>query len=291
MRIDMKNHNSTTIYGWMVNELGLSGNELICYAIIYGFSQDGASSFCGSRKYISKFIGAKSLNTVDKYLDILIEKGLILKTSNIHNGVISNYYKVNLKNSYFQNCTPPSNFEYPPSNFEHDNTIYIDSNKEERDKSLSKKERKDELFEQCWKEYRRKGSKAKAQTQWIKLKQDEKERILQHIKAYVSSRELQYQKDFERYIKDKIFDTLVIANSRVVYDPTLSDANEYRPTLSSQLLFHNELNCYLYIGFFSGFIGDGYDDNNRPNGAKVMLNNGRGIITWNKEQKQWILKK
>lgn len=163
--------------------------------------------------------------------------------------------------------------------------------KEERDKTLSKKDEKDELFEQCWKDYRRKGAKAKAKKIWDKLTQKDKDKIQPHIKAYVSSRDLQYQKDFERYLKDKVFDTLVIANNKVVYDPTLTTSDEYRPTLSSLLLYHNELNCYLYIGYFSGFIGDGYEDDNRPDGATVMLNNGRGNITWNKANKQWILTK
>lgn len=180
---------------------------------------------------------------------------------------------------------------YSTTNHNTNTTNNSSTNKEERDLSLSKKGQKDELFEQCWKEYRRKGSKAKAKVQWDKLINDEKNKVITHIKAYVSSRDLQYQKDFERYLKDKIFNTLVIANNNILYDPTLFDTNEYRPTLTSQLLFHNEMKCYLYIGYFNGFIGDGYEDDNRPDGATIMLNNGRGTVIWNKEQKQWILQR
>jgi hypothetical protein len=36
----LKDHNYITILGWMVNRLGLSGNELMVYAIIHRFSQD-----------------------------------------------------------------------------------------------------------------------------------------------------------------------------------------------------------------------------------------------------------
>lgn len=123
----------------MINNLELRGNELLCYALIYGFSQDGESCFCGSRKYIAELIGAKSLNTVDKYLDILIEKQLIEKRSRVNNGVISNYYKANLENQCFLDCTPHSKNEYPPSKNEHNN-INIDNIKEkEIDKSISKK--------------------------------------------------------------------------------------------------------------------------------------------------------
>ena len=35
----MKNENYITIQGWMVNELKLTGNDLICYALIYGFTK------------------------------------------------------------------------------------------------------------------------------------------------------------------------------------------------------------------------------------------------------------
>lgn len=287
----MNNNNFITITGWMVNELGLCGNELLCYALIYGFSQDGESSFKGSRKYIAKLLGVSSLNTVDRVLKSLIDKELVIKDSNNISGVVFNAYRVNFDFAFFKNCAPCSNFEYPYSKNEHDNNSNIYSNKEERDKSLSKKEQKDEFFEQCWKDYRRKGSKAKAKAIWNKLTQGEKERVLPHIKAYVSSREVQYQADFERYLKNKLFLTIVFSNNMVLYDPTIFDDNEYRPTLNSQLLFYNELNCYLYIGYFNGFIGDGYEDSNRPNGATIMLNNGRGTITWDKEAKQWILKK
>lgn len=40
----------------MVNQLHLSGNDLIVYALIYGFSQDGVSEFCGSCNYIGEWL-------------------------------------------------------------------------------------------------------------------------------------------------------------------------------------------------------------------------------------------
>jgi len=145
MRIDMKNNNNITICGWMINELNLSGNELLCYALIYGFSQDGESFFNGSRKYISELIGAKSLNTVDKHLQSLIEKGLIVKISEIHNGVITNHYRANLEHPFFKDCATTSKNEYPPSKNEHNNNIYSISDKEKQieiDKSISKNKKK-----------------------------------------------------------------------------------------------------------------------------------------------------
>ena len=102
-----------------------------------------------------------------------------------------------------------------------DNNTY---DKEERDKSLSKK---DELFEECWIAYRRKGKKGKAKTYWDKLKEDERGKVLQHIKHYVSVNELRYQQDFERYLRDKTFESIVVKGNIIVYDPIQFDCVEH----------------------------------------------------------------
>lgn len=62
----------------MRTQLNLKGNELLIYALIYGFSQDGNSRFKGSRKYIADWCGC-SLDTVDRSLSSLIGKGLLVK--------------------------------------------------------------------------------------------------------------------------------------------------------------------------------------------------------------------
>lgn len=74
----VKDNNFIAIQGWMRTKLNLKGNELLIYALIYGFSQDGNSSFKGSRKYIADWCGC-SLDTVDRSLGSLINKGLISK--------------------------------------------------------------------------------------------------------------------------------------------------------------------------------------------------------------------
>ena len=76
----MNSDNYIVIQGWMCNELELKGNELLIFALIFGFSQDGESSFNGGRKYIAETFNI-SLPTVDKSLQILVEKGLIIKES------------------------------------------------------------------------------------------------------------------------------------------------------------------------------------------------------------------
>ena len=175
--------------------------------------------------------------------------------------------------------------DYAPK---YSSTNYSSTNKEERDKSLSKK---DELFEECWKAYRRKGHKAIAKPYWNKLSEEEKQRVLPHIKVYVTVRELNFQQDFERYLKDKTYDSIIVKGNQIVYDPTCETETEYHPYGNLSLMFNDIHQCYIYIGHYDGTLIDGYTDDERPDGATVMLNSGRGIIVWSKSEKRWILKK
>lgn len=83
-----------------------------------------------------------------------------------------------------------------------------------------------DLFDECWKAYRRKGSKKKAKEYWNKLKDSEYRMVLPHIKAYVSSRELRFQLDFERYLRDKAFMNVVFMDNSIIYDPMKTSSEE-----------------------------------------------------------------
>lgn len=154
-----------------------------------------------------------------------------------------------------------------------------------------------ELFEECWMAYKRKGSKKKSLDYWKKLTDTEKQNVLPHVKAYVSTRDLQYQKDFERYLRDKTFQTVVFSGNNVVYDPTKlgkgeSASDVYMPSGNFSITWDDTLKAYLYIGYYSDGrgIADGYTDDNRPDGATIVLNNGRGTIVWSSITRQWIRK-
>lgn len=75
----IRNDNYYIVQGWMQNELKLKGNELRVYAIIYGFSQNGASEFRGSIGYIKEFLGI-SYKTVCRTLASLTQKGYVRKS-------------------------------------------------------------------------------------------------------------------------------------------------------------------------------------------------------------------
>lgn len=152
-----------------------------------------------------------------------------------------------------------------------------------------------ELFEECWMAYKRKGSKKKSLDYWKKLTDTEKQNVLPHVKAYVSTRDLQYQKDFERYLRDKTFQTVVFSGNNVVYDPTKlgkgeSASNVYMPSGNFSITWDDQLKAYLYIGFYSDgqAIADGYTDATRPDGARIVLNNGRGELVWSSITRTWI---
>ena len=83
---EIKDENFIAIQGWMLNRLSLKGNELIIYAIIYGFSQDGESRYTGSRRYLADWCGC-SVRTVGNALASLADKGLITKHDKTVNGV------------------------------------------------------------------------------------------------------------------------------------------------------------------------------------------------------------
>ena len=89
----MEEYNYYQVQGWMVKNLKLKGNELICYAVIYSFSQDEESKFMGGIKYLCDWINA-SEPTVVSILDKLVEKGLIERFTAITKTCKRVYYQV-----------------------------------------------------------------------------------------------------------------------------------------------------------------------------------------------------
>lgn len=76
----VNDNNFVTIQGWMRTKLNLKGNELLAYAVIYGFSQTDGAKFTGSRKYLAEWCGC-SMATIDRTLNSLADKGFISRTS------------------------------------------------------------------------------------------------------------------------------------------------------------------------------------------------------------------
>lgn len=255
----MRDNDFIVIQAPMVTKMGLAGNRLLVYAIIDGFCKVEGGSYDGGLDYLCQWTGLVDATMLIVLKD-LVNKGLLFKVGD---------------NSY-STLQPSDAFApIPPIK------------KEKTEKKAS--DNKEELFEECWVAYRRKGSKKKALEQWKKIKEEDKELILRHIKIYVDSRELRYQKDFERYLRDNTFKDIIVRGVEVLYDPkNLKGDDEYRPIQSFLIAWDESKNINVYIGFWDGkSIPDGYDDNTRPDGARIMLNNARGTIVWSKAERKW----
>ena len=148
-----------------------------------------------------------------------------------------------------------------------------------------------DLFEKCWEKYGRKGSKKNALYQWNKLTDDDFVKIEKHIPFYLKSNDFIYLKDFERYLRHRMFECVVKdKQGNVLYDPEISSENRgYSPILGGKLSWNEFYKTYMYIGFYSDgdTIYDGYLNDTRPDGAEIMLNNARGTIRWSAKDKKW----
>ena len=79
----MQKESYVVLRTFMVDELGLKGSELVAYALIYGFSQDGESWFTGSAQYVADWCGIASRNALS-VLQKLTDKGLVEKVRTGH---------------------------------------------------------------------------------------------------------------------------------------------------------------------------------------------------------------
>ncbi len=96
----IKDESYYVVQGWMRNRLQLKGNDLIVYALVYSFSQDGESEFKGSLQYLTEFTGA-SERTIRRILDDLEVRGLIKRNDRNASTGLTNAYK----------CTPLDEIE------------------------------------------------------------------------------------------------------------------------------------------------------------------------------------
>lgn len=171
----------------------------------------------------------------------------------------------------------------------------IDSQKE-KDKSFSKsgstarkKAKGDDGFVSAWLAYGRKGSKKKSLEQWGRMDSDEKERAVSHIPHYVRSRDFVYMKDFERYLRDAVYDSPVYdRNGVLVYDASRSVGGGYSPVSDGFNLHWNEPNK-VWVTFSNPEntqIADGYSPDNRPESARIMYQGH--IFRWDADFKKWI---
>ena len=71
----------------MREDLGLKGNELLVFAFLNGYSQEGQGCYYGSLAYLQEVCGIASRQTAITTLKSLEQKGYISKTETVSNGV------------------------------------------------------------------------------------------------------------------------------------------------------------------------------------------------------------
>lgn len=136
----LRKDNYVHIAGWMYM-LGLEKlNELIAFAIVHGFSQDGETKYKGGLSYIAELLMCDK-RTAMRVMTSLEEKGLVEKTQKEINGVKFNRYSVPagvVKNchQWCQNVTRGSeNLSHKNTNKEINNIIVEDAHTHTREKS------------------------------------------------------------------------------------------------------------------------------------------------------------
>lgn len=168
-----------------------------------------------------------------------------------------------------------------------DNINNIPTTEQKKNKKEKVKKEKDEQFEVVWLAYNKKGSKKDSLEQWEKLSDEEKERVLPHVRVYVSSRDRSFTKDFQRYLRDKIFNDVIVKGNDTIYDPEqFANKEEYHPMTDGIFQFWNaDRKCLMFNGYIDQ-LNDGYTDDTRPDGAKVAWSMYEWI--WSSQKKQWI---
>lgn len=185
----VKPENFVTLSGFMITDLQLKGNELIVYAIIYGFSQAEGTAFKGSLQYLADWTNSTKQGVI-KNLKSLMQKGLIDRRAALINGRSGFEYFVTGKQSLTLNKVYPTvkqslpdqstKFNATvkqslPNNIDNntDNNIAdnIDTSASESDapKKASLKEIEND-FEEVWKLYPKKQGKEAAKKAYIKAR-------------------------------------------------------------------------------------------------------------------------
>lgn len=106
--------------------MGLSGNNLVVFALINGFSQNGQGCFYGSLAYVCETCGIAKRTAV-YILQGLVERGFVTKTETYHNGVMSVAYQVSANYAQGVQKMHRGSAENAPNNIEIniDNTLSI----------------------------------------------------------------------------------------------------------------------------------------------------------------------
>ena len=163
----VKNQNYITIQGWMINELNLKGNELLIYAIIYGFSQTSGQVFNGGLQYLADWTNSTKQG-VSKNLKSLVSKGFLQKIDKIINGVkFCEYYATEFNGVYNKVDGGIQQSLIPPMQQSLTNNISLNNT---NNNTNNKKESKKESFDEIINNYTDEEEIKKLLKEWLKVR-------------------------------------------------------------------------------------------------------------------------
>lgn len=205
----MKDSNYVVIQGWMVSRLHLTGNALMVYACIFGFSQ-GGEWYTGTAGYLAEWCNCQKkymLNLLKKMTD----EGLLRKRTRDENGVTFCSYQAvtpeegteqqpKTPNQEYQSAPPVHKVHHPGAQSAPSNNINI-YNRESKDSLLcASRCASDDGFAAFWTAYPKKKSKGQALSAWKKLKPDSSLQVV-ILKAIENQKHSpDWQKDKGQYI-------------------------------------------------------------------------------------------
>lgn len=234
----MKDSQYISIQGWMGKRLGLRGNDLICFAVIYGFSMDGESQFKGNLDYLCACMFV-TRPTALLALNKLLECNLILKQEKVVNGKKRCFYATNViyDDGAFSvvdtNKGPLLMTSKEPLPQTSKDPLPKKYNNKEDKKRLSNDNPKDDYHDDFLEFYNAYGyakSKSKAYQSWKKLSKKDKKAAIDAIPAYkedckANDREMKYPSTYlnQRTWEDD-FD--ISKKSVLCYEPLPDDEDK-----------------------------------------------------------------
>ena len=106
--------------------------------------------------------------------------------------------------------------------------------KKEKEERGAAKEEREKTFEGLWKDYGRKGSKAKSLEKFNRLSEEEIGRMKKHIPHYVrSTPDICYRKDMQTYINQKSFNDIIFdkRTNQMLFNPDNPDSVECKENI------------------------------------------------------------
>lgn len=197
----MKDNNYIVIQGWMRSRLNLTGNALLVYACVFGFSQAG-EWYTGTAAYLADWCGC-SKRAIFQQLSTLTERGLLEKRTRDVGGVTFCDYRAVEPGQEPEPEKDNAPASPPMQNFHGGDEKSSPHNIKINNTRVSK----DTLvcansggFEAFWTAYPKKKSKGQALSAWKKLKPDSSLQVVILKAIEAQKRSPDWQKDKGQYI-------------------------------------------------------------------------------------------